>query len=251
MKQLTWFFIIGIVSSTILSGCKGGDGPQGPAGAALTGNLHGKVYAYDSFGNYLGWLSGVQVTAEGTGYTGTSDSLGAYVIPGLPMGTYTLVFTKAGYGTQKLLQVQFVGRGDYYLTNSPTLGGLANFEAATAAASISAGNLHVIGTVTGGSPPYQRRVIVYVAKTSSINPSVPASFLGYYNQYISASANNYDLSLTVSGLMSEYGFVTGDTIYVAVYSGSYYDFYYYDYATERYVETTFGSVAKPSSVVIP
>ena len=250
MRQFAWLYVVGIMASVVLFGCKGGDGPQGPAGTALTGNMHGKVYAYDSFGNYLGVMSGVLVQVEGTSLAGTSDSLGAYVIAGVPTGTYTLLYSKAGYGTQKWQQLQFIGRGDYYL-NSMTISGLPNFETSTATASISAGNLHVIGTVTGGSPPYQRRVIVYVGKTSSINPSVPASFVRYINYYIPGSANNYDATTSISSLMSNYGFVSGETIYVVAYSGSYYNFSYYDYATEKNIEPSFGTVARASSVVIP
>jgi hypothetical protein len=123
MKRLAWGFLVGIVASVMLFGCKGADGPQGPAGTALTGTLYGKVQAYDSFGNYLGYMSGVTVNAEGTSYSATTDSLGVFGIGGLPTGTYTLTFAKAGYGTNKITQVQFVGGGDYFMPNNAYIGG--------------------------------------------------------------------------------------------------------------------------------
>src|SRR5262245_46956959 len=46
--------------------------------------------------------AGATVTVEGTSYSAVTDSSGRYVLSHVPSGTYTLVFTKPGYGSHKL-----------------------------------------------------------------------------------------------------------------------------------------------------
>ena len=99
--------IIGLLSLS----CEAFEGPVGPAGPLLTGDLFGSIQTFDEFGNLLHDHSGVQVAIEGTDplITTMTDSAGDYYFEDLPTGTYNLVFTKDNFQTQKIFSQQFVG----------------------------------------------------------------------------------------------------------------------------------------------
>ena len=100
----------------IACGCSSNDS-TGNTQSEITGTLKGKVKLYDSEGNHVADKSGVVVQAEGTSLSAISDTGGNWSITNLPTRTYSLSFTKAGYGTMKNTSYSFVGGGivDYGL----------------------------------------------------------------------------------------------------------------------------------------
>jgi hypothetical protein len=77
----------------------------------VTGDLKGTVSLYDSHFNLVSDKSGVLVQAEGTSFSGISDTGGNWIIHDLPTRTYSLSFSKSGYGTMKNTSFSFVGGG--------------------------------------------------------------------------------------------------------------------------------------------
>ncbi len=253
MKQLLWLALGVLVGSLVLFGCKGSDGsagPQGPPGTALTGNYHGKVALYDATGSSYFNSSGVTVTAKGTAFSGVSDSIGKYVINGLPTGTYTLVFTKASFGTMEIQQVSFVGGGDFYNSGFTILSNLPSFEPLTATSPITAGTITLSGTVSG-APPIFRSVFIFIGRASGVSASDPQSYIVVYSAGIVSSDNHYTIDISEASLISNYGFLAGQTVYFAVYSVAPVNPSYFDYAASRSVYSAVGISPKSTSTLLP
>lgn len=105
-----------IVAATIagltLSSCERepGSGPnaEGINGGVKVYNVHGEEQD----------LSGITVTLEQTGKTTETDSEGGYVFPYLESGTYSFKFTKEGYPTTYVRDVEHV-RTKHFSTPAP------------------------------------------------------------------------------------------------------------------------------------
>lgn len=101
--------ILLIVLATIfLSSCKDNTVATGDK----IGNLEGQVdYLYNIDNAKLSDRSGITVSAEGTAFSGVTDSAGYWKIKDLPEGTYSINFSKPGFDTYKNTSFQFVGGG--------------------------------------------------------------------------------------------------------------------------------------------
>ncbi|SHM21834.1 carboxypeptidase-like regulatory domain-containing protein [Chitinophaga sp. CF418] len=88
------------------------DAPQGPPGppgdtgvyVPLKGDIRGKVIVYDSTGAPLSDYSGVIVTIDSTNMADTTDASGAYSFSQVPAGRYNFSYSKAGYGTYRIIR---------------------------------------------------------------------------------------------------------------------------------------------------
>jgi hypothetical protein len=77
----------------------------------VTGELKGTVGLYDAHGMEISNRSGVFVQAEGTNFSTISDSAGNWIIQDLPTQTYSISFSKSGFGTVKNTSFSFIGGG--------------------------------------------------------------------------------------------------------------------------------------------
>jgi hypothetical protein len=110
------FTIISLAFLAFVLGCK-----TTTTTPEVTGDLRGTVGLFDSHGNLVADKSGVRIEAEGTSHSAISDSLGNWTIHDLPTRTYSVSFSKEGYGTMKNTSFSFVGGGVVvYNQNSPT-----------------------------------------------------------------------------------------------------------------------------------
>ncbi len=174
MKKKLLLYVVIIFS---LIGCKGADGPAGPAGPKLKGTLAGFVYLVNINGSYQTDMSGVTISLAGTSVSGTSDVNGKFEITNVETGTYEVIYTKTAYGIFKKQGVSFASGG------LASLGGVSlgiipvSSPIPVLTATTSAGvSVTVNGTLTSAatSAQYYR---VYMAKTSTINPLDPTTYL--------------------------------------------------------------------------
>ncbi len=80
-----------------------------PANGKIRGQAvlveNNNFYAYNA-------SQGIKVSIEGTGMTTITDSAGLYSFNNLPFGSYTVSFSKPGYGSTKIFNLSCYGNGE-------------------------------------------------------------------------------------------------------------------------------------------
>lgn len=205
-----------ILVSMSLSGCKGETGPVGPPGI-LSGNLYGQVFLSDEDSSDIVDNSGVAVSVLGTDYSTMSGIDGWWRIVGLRTGTYTLVFSKAGYGTYKHFGFQFVG-GDSLFYGWSYLGNIARFYVTSFAASVGLDSVvHLTGTVSSpGRPGVSRFVVVFLDTIATVSST---HYLFTLSSNISSNTS-FSLNYNEREFALYYGIQSGSTLYCVSYGVS-------------------------------
>jgi hypothetical protein len=196
----------------LFAGCK-----KTTTSSLLTGNIYGYVTLYDQYGaKILTGQSGTTVTSGTTAVT--TDSAGKYVFSNMKEGEYNFSFSRPGFGSINSNYFQFVGGGD--LDHDVKLSAIPAFYDSVLAISDTAGYLVLSGTLSG-TDTRRRTVAVFIGATSGAS-SDPANYLITYNTLTNSnpnSINNFTLKIPNSDL-TDAGFVSGATVYVAVYGAA-------------------------------
>ncbi len=224
-----------------LPGCKGEDGPAGPS---LTGQLIGYAYLYDLNAVRATDQSGITVVAEGTSVTATTASDGRWVLSGLPTGTYTIAFSKTGYGTAKRISFQFVGGGQTSF-GSIYLFQLPGFTIGTLSATVSSGAVYIGGTLTGSLPEAPRVVRIFIGTTASVS-SDPSNYAFTIGTVVSDTGTTF-ITAVASQSFAAYGFTVGQTAYIVAYPDALGSSAYLDLSTGKYYYPNLNPI--PSVVV--
>ena len=91
-------------------------------GSLIPGTLHGSVVLEDTMGMPLADLSGARIELEETSIATLSDVQGNWKLTNIPLGTYTIRCSKAGFGFSRIKGYQLVGNGDVYMSTAFLLG---------------------------------------------------------------------------------------------------------------------------------
>ena len=157
--------------------------------AVLSGTLSGHVTVSGSGGA----LAGVTVALSGAGRSATTDASGNYTISGVPAGTYTATFSKAGYGS-KTASVTIFG-DDTQTANMDMATLIGTLSGHVTYPSGSLANVTVTLSDGGGS-----------SKTdSSGNYTISGILPGVYT--VTFSKTNYTTktsSITITGIGTQY-----------------------------------------------
>jgi len=185
MKAMKILSCAMFVTMSIWLGCRGNDGATGPTGPAgkggpkLTGSIVGYVYMLDSPG-VIGSSSpfGVRVSLEGTPINALSDSSGRWELDNVTTGIYNVVLSKLGYGTMKIVSLQFVGGGIEYLDpaifQTPVLTLLPSyFPEAIHAQVVDSTKIHLSGFLSSSGPTW-RNVTIFLGLRSPLLTSPDA-----------------------------------------------------------------------------
>jgi hypothetical protein len=230
----------------LFSSCKG---PEGPAGPSLSGDLIGYSYLYDVSGYRSADNSGITVAVEGTSISAVSTSDGRWVLSSLTTGTYTIVFSKSGYGTRKSVGYQFVGGGQAYF-GSMGLYQIPAYTVTGLSATRSTGYVSISGTLTGTLPTGSRYPRLFIATSPTVS-SDPKNYIFSYGAIVSSTSTTLSTSISTQALNS-YGIYTGQTVYIVAYAES--------YSSGTYIDLSTGGVYYPNlnptpsnvvSVVVP
>lgn len=196
------------------------------------GQIRGLVRLADDLNNPQSY-AGMQVTAENTGVSTVSDSLGRYFLNGLQNGIYNLVYSKPGYGTYIL--VGFNNNGN--ISDNPSLVPLVTlgqFSTTTfTALTINIKNDSVIlrpSIYPEGTTIQPRGIRFFYATTPDIS-----------SENFAAYSSVYQLSGTTGALKVGYdyfyglGFTSGETVYIKGYGDAFFSNDYVDPATGKHI----------------
>jgi hypothetical protein len=246
----------------LITACnKSSDNPLSKSsdGSGVTGTLSGWAQLVDIHNHYLNDNSGITVTAEGTSFSATTAASGKWSITGLPSGTYTISFSKAGFGTYKEIGYQFVGGGNTYLPDVQ----MRSMPAGTIG-SLSARALDTMAADTAGGPTERIKHIeveasiqvspaqvdsvgdvrLFIGLSNSVS-SLPGSFAFFKDFYDEPGNLRGKLTIRREEL-AQYGIAPGTTLYLVACVINRSGTIYYDPDLHGLV---YSSVSAPSSVV--
>ncbi|MEI6060845.1 MAG: carboxypeptidase-like regulatory domain-containing protein [Bacteroidota bacterium] len=182
-------------------------------------NIIGTVYLYDDGTNLLPG-DGMIVNIDGSSplISAVTGADGSFVLADVPFGTYTLSFSKTGYGTFKRLALVHSDMGGSTIVNpSPSLGQYST-TTITGLTSVPSTNMATLSITTLPAPTSQvpRYVRVFFSKSAAV------SFYSYlkYTIVYKQMSNPANLDLHIKTL-NEMGFSSGDTVYARAYGDSF------------------------------
>lgn len=201
-----------------------------------SGTLTGVVQTWDDKMNQTNDKGGITVNAQSSGGNSstTTDTSGKFTFNSLPFGTYTLVFSKDGYGTTKIIGVSHAANS----TQSPTVVDTLNFG------KISTTTVTKLGVrdTLFNSQPGIRFDYGFAPAPSSTSPVFARVFFGTDS---TVSSTNYTVTdslqpfkvyvpigFTDSTLKTK-GFSAGQTVYLRLYGDSYINNSYVDSTGKR------------------
>ncbi|MBM2845449.1 MAG: hypothetical protein HW407_761 [Bacteroidetes bacterium] len=226
MKSTLEFSTLLLLALSNLTSCSG---PEGPAGLNLKGNIVGKCYINLLSGTVTDH-SGILVSAEGTGLTALTDKDGWYTLNDLPTGTYTVAFSKSGYGTWKNPGFQIVGGGTVqgpYAYIYP----LPDFSITNLTARAFSTSINLQGTVTGPQSSNYRYGMFFIGRASNVS-SNPQTYLLASQFYLPGNSSTV-LAILDTMVLHQAGILKGQTAYIVAYSDGSYGISYTDLQTRR------------------
>jgi len=188
-----------------------------------TATISGKVLLYDSTGNALTNLKGAAVSLDSTNYSATTDSTGMYVIKNIPAGLYTFTFSKVGYYTHKVFNVNVLGAKTTEPEPTQSL-----FMPSNVVANVSQITLFYANDV----PMFNVGVSIVTQSATYINDNVVV----FVSASSSVSSSNYTTSFVISNVQGQGNLVgslfnpslyfsIGSTLYFTAYATSAKTFY--------------------------
>ncbi|MFI5201706.1 MAG: carboxypeptidase regulatory-like domain-containing protein, partial [Candidatus Kapaibacterium sp.] len=174
-------FVLTIIIALSITGCTGNTGPAGPS---LSGSMTGFVALYQSDGSRAPDQSGVTVSIQSTSLSTTTDSTGKWTISDLNTGTYTVTYTKQGYGMSEQQGLQFVGGGGTDYIGNITMAQPPDFSVSMDSISLDTTYYYPfiyywasMNFSSSGEPEDNSTFLIVVGKDSTLNPSDPAGYL--------------------------------------------------------------------------
>jgi hypothetical protein len=200
------------------SSCDKFKGDTGPAGPKLTGNLIGYVTLYDDYGRKLPDNSTVTITVENSDKATTSDISGKWTITELATGSYTLTFSKTGFGVYKRIGLGFTGGGDLFYGRSQFLMAIPAFTVSSLVATPTTSSVTISGSISSApSAGYVHYVRFFIGTSSSVS-SNPTTFLF---SYLSSGTSTTAISTSItSSTFNRAGISSGSTVYLIAYASA-------------------------------
>lgn len=197
-----------------LSGCN-----KDNTDSAGTANIIGSVNLYDEGTNLLA-KDGMTVTVEGSSplISAITDADGAFVLNNVPFETYTISFSKSGYGIFKKVDLLHFNSGSStVITPSPSLGQVSTTTINSVIVNTSADNVTLsIATLPAPTSLVPRYIRVFFSRNASVSYTNYEKYTVVYKHL----SNPADLALSKITFY-EMGFTSGETVYARVYGDSF------------------------------
>lgn len=246
MKMSSFIVLTVCIMSFIQTGCKSKDEAVAPV---ITGSLIGSIALFDLNGNSVANLSNTQITLEGKNVTAKTDSTGRWKLQGVAEGTYTLVFSKNGYGSRKIINYHFAGIDsvDVGLTSLYQYPGywIYNLSPVSTVSGIS-----IYGRFIGSWSLSYRNIRLFFGKSLSVS-SDPAQYVFSAGIALDPSASEFYTSISQQ-ILTDNGFASGKEIFVAAYSEGFIPNSYTDPVTGRQIYPNINpNISNRINVTIP
>jgi hypothetical protein len=240
-----------------------------------TATILGRVWTAFGYEDYTPPFSGIKVALDGTNISTITNDSGNYELDNVPSGTYSVSFTKLGYGEIRWFgqSVQGGGNSPIYwdqiadpsqitVYHSPTLYQQPDFVTTLHSLTLVNGienytgtYVQAIGTYSGSYPIAAANFAIYYSNSSNVS-SLPGDYSIYYcsnspSPYwqIDTVAKTFTISMPLIDVEQDGGFKSGDSIYVATYGAPYYGISppndYFDPQTGNYVLTSINQTPSP------
>jgi hypothetical protein len=228
--------ILGLFILCTLVSCRSQTAPQ------ETANVIGQV-VLDSSEILTPPYSGIEVSLEGTGDSTMTNDSGRFELPNIPGGTYTMRWSKPGYGEVRYIGVAIQGGGNTpvyisYNGNPTRLRKYSSLVTSLLSASFDTsggGNTSQDYLILSGSYTdmenvsyYQDAIAFYFSHSSNVSP-VEGTYAGYYTEpgydyypetnpeFVMDTVNKtFRMGYDIYGLTA-FNFYSGDSIYIAAY----------------------------------
>ncbi len=240
------FFIRFAIVMTLLFifGCK--EGNNGTPVVPTFANIEGSVNLYDE-GVIPVDNAEMKIVVEGLipEIMAITDSEGNFSLENVPFGTYTLVYTKSGYGTFKNVNIEHIDTGEAtLLTAAPSLGSKTSTSITNLSVKEESNEVFLSASIHPDASISSTKFLRFFYSTNSAVG--PDNYL-YYSDGLVARINPYELVLTADQLQS-YGFPSETVVYVKVFGDSFWSNEYVDSALGRKIfpnlnETASGAVS--------
>ena len=262
--------ILGLFAVSSIMSCRVQTAPSESAFADVIG-----LVALDS-GGISPTPSGVTVSLEGTNFSTITDDSGRFELKNVPSGTYSVRWSKPGYGDVRYIGAAIQGGGNTPVYISQPINGVPyqNITTALRAFSHLAVNVQsasysfdksrtdscliVDGSYTDDQffGAYRDAVTVFFSHKSDVSP-----IEGHYEGFGSGSGPQGALFDTTNktfhyvfsnafGSINSFNFYSGDSLYIAVYGTIYPEAIYGDYYDPIYNENVITSYNQTPSRVI-
>jgi predicted heme/steroid binding protein len=264
--------ILGLFALSSILSCRVQTSPSESATADVIGQA-----MLDSNEIFLPNSSGITVSLEGTNYSTVTDDSGRFELKNVPSGTYTVRWSKPGYGDIRYIGATIQGGGNtpVYIAYNGNITRLRAFSHLTANLqnayfapnnSNTANYLVLEGTYTDDefNALYSEDITAFFSHKQDVSP-IEGNYDGYGSEagfvnsldasgkYLLDTVNQtFQYTIGLSSLTS-FNFQSGDSIYVATY-GSPYDAQlasdygdYFDPINNEYVMTCYNQT--PSRVI--
>ena len=213
-------FLAGILVLTLFVGCQSLREPTSPEKLRLQGTLSGVVYLRDEMGHLLPSQAGTEVSLEEIGRKATTDDSGRWSFSGLYTGTYTVAFSKPGFGPLRFPGYQFVGGGETYfpaqcLTQIASLH-ISNLEIDTSPSNFQ--GVRVRFCVCNGSMEEDGRYVVFFLGNDSTVSSDPVQHAAWTARRIRDTSNSeIEWLIRWTSFRPTMPYPSGTTVYMVAY----------------------------------
>ncbi|MEM7381934.1 MAG: carboxypeptidase-like regulatory domain-containing protein [Bacteroidota bacterium] len=223
MKNIQIFIIL--IPVILFMSCGSDDGGSSNPTPATEGNISGSVNLYDTGTTQISGES-MTITVEGTNplKTAITDANGEFSISDVPFGSYTIQYSKTGYGTFKVFNLSHTEANGTFITQTPFLGQLSETEVVSIQVTVNAGEVAIEKSLDPSASSNDERYIkiLFGGDDSLSDTNFVAS-----GPTLEIRSEPSTTTFTATDLM-DLGLQSGSTVYVRVYGDSFYGNSYND-----------------------
>lgn len=246
MKSLPLYLIV-----LVFAACNKSDYVPAKGGGSGTKNkIIGNVVLYDDLTNKVPSFDSMTVHLDGTTFSTVTDSSGKYSFKDVPLGSYTVVYEKPGYGTFKLDTFNLVQN----ITDTPAiippkiLGQLSTTAVIDMFPSIEGDFIKIVATIDPpGNSSTARGIRFFYGNDSLITKENFSAFSPVYGVKSANATERIDKTDFYS-----MGFSAGDTVYVKVYGDAFFSNDYIDVPSAKRIFPNLNTnSSSPKSFILP